>query len=86
MDDRKNSNSLDAFDARPGSETAPIIADLRRETPEADAFRCSPDDVEQGRNDPASARHVVTYCFHGHELSQGVAAAFRIMGVGLPLP
>ena len=30
---------------------------------------------------PSSGRKVDAYCFHGDELSRGVAAALRIMGV-----
>jgi hypothetical protein len=30
---------------------------------------------------PPGGRKVDTYCFHGDELSQGVAVALRIMGV-----
>jgi rhodanese-related sulfurtransferase len=88
MDDRKHSISPDALYARLGSETAPIIVDVRRDadfagadTLVADAFHCSPDDVEEWRTDFPSGRQVVTYCVHGQQVSQGVAAALRIMGV-----
>ena len=54
MDDRKYSISPDALYARLGSEAAPIIVDVRRDadfagadTLVADAFHCSPDNVEQ---------------------------------------
>ena len=88
MDDRKHSISPDALYARLGSESAPIIVDVRREadfagadTLVADAFHRSPDHVEQWRTDLPSGRQVVTYCIHGREVSQGVAAALRLMGV-----
>src|SRR5258705_1422498 len=88
MDNRKHSISPDALDARLGSESAPIIVDVRRDadfagadTLVADALHRSPDHVEQWRTDLPSGRQVVTYCIHGREVSQGVAAALRLMGV-----
>ena len=33
------------------------------------------------KDDIGSARPVVVYCAHGHEISQGLAAALRAMGV-----
>ena len=88
MDDRRYSISPDALYARLGSEAAPIIVDVRRDadfadasTLVADAFHCSPDGVEQWLTDLPSGRQVVTYCVHGQQVSQGVAAALRIMGV-----
>jgi rhodanese-related sulfurtransferase len=88
MDDRKYSISPDALYARLGSEAAPIIVDVRRDadfataaTLVAHAFHRSPDDVEHWRTDLPSGRQVVTYCVHGHEVSQGVAAALRLVGV-----
>jgi len=88
MDDRKYSISPDALYARLGSEAAPIIVDVRRDadfadasTLVADAFHCSPDGVEQWQTDLPSGRQVVTYCVHGQQVSQGVAAALRIIGV-----
>jgi hypothetical protein len=85
MDGRKRSDSLDFGCTELGSKPEPFVADVRRDTPVADASCRSPDDVEQ-RNDPPSGCQVVTYCFHGHELGQGMAAAFRIMGIDAPLP
>jgi rhodanese-related sulfurtransferase len=88
MDQSKHSISPHDLYARLGSEAAPIIVDVRRDAEFAgadalitDAFHCSPDDVEQWRKDLPSGRPVVTYCFHGHEVSQGVTAALRLMGV-----
>jgi hypothetical protein len=59
MDDGKHSISPHDLYARLGSEAAPIIVDMRRdtdfataETLVADAFHCSPDDVD---NWPARA-------------------------------
>jgi hypothetical protein len=42
--------------------------------------------VESWRDDPPCGRRVATYCFHGHELNEGIAAAFRIMGIEAPSP
>lgn len=88
MDDRKRSISPDALYARVGSESAPIIVDVRRDadfaaadTLVAGAFHHSPDHVEQWRTDLPSGRQIVTYCIPGREVSQGVAAALRLMGV-----
>src|SRR6266404_6009138 len=88
MDGRKHSISPETLYARLGSEAAPIIVDVRRdadfagaETLVADAFHRSPDHVEQWRTDLPGGRQVVTYCIHGREVSQGVAAALRLMGV-----
>src|SRR5205814_8178080 len=88
MDDRNRSIPADVLYARLGSEAAPIIVDVR---PDADfvgaeslvtaAFHRSPDAVEQWRMELPSGRQVVTYCIHGREVSQGVAAALRLMGV-----
>jgi rhodanese-related sulfurtransferase len=88
MDDRNHSISPDALYARLGSESAPVIVDVRRDadfasakTLVADAFHRSPDYVEQWRTDLPGGRQIVTYCIHGREVSQGVAAALRLMGV-----
>ena len=91
MDDRKNSVSQDPLYAPLDSAAASIIADARRDagfagadTPVTGAFPRSPDDVEQSRSYLQSERQVVSYCFEGDELSHGMAAALRIMGVPLP--
>lgn len=88
MERSKNSISPDALYARLGSEAAPIIVDVRRDTDfsgadrlVADALHCSPDCVEEWRTTLPSSSEVVTYCIHGHQVSQGVAAALRLMGV-----
>src|SRR5258708_32943102 len=87
MNDRKYSISPDILYARLGSDAAPIIVDVRRhadfasaETLVADAFHRSPDRVERWRTDLSSGRQVVTYCIHGREVCQGLAAALRLMG------
>jgi rhodanese-related sulfurtransferase len=88
MDQNKHSISSPDLYARLGSEAAPIIVDVRREadfasatTLVADAFHRSPENVEQWREDLPSGRPVVAYCVHGHQVSQGVVAALRSMGV-----
>jgi rhodanese-related sulfurtransferase len=88
MERSQNSISPEALYARLGSEAAPIIVDVRRDADfsgadrlVADAFHCSPDNVEEWRTALPSGREVVTYCVHGHQVSQGVAAALRLMGV-----
>jgi rhodanese-related sulfurtransferase len=88
MERSKNSISPDALYARLGSEAAPIIVDVRRDADfsgadrlVADAFHCSPDNVEEWRTKLPGGREVVTYCVRGHQVSQGVATALRLMGV-----
>jgi rhodanese-related sulfurtransferase len=88
MDHPQNSISPNALYARLGSAAAPIIVDVRRDADfagaemlVADAFHRSPDAVEQWRTELPDGRQVVTYCMHGREVSQGVAAALRLMGV-----
>jgi rhodanese-related sulfurtransferase len=88
MDSRKQSISPHDLYVRLGSEAAPIIDDVRRDadfagadTLVADAFHCSPYDVEQWPTDLPGGRQVITYCVHGQQVSQGVAAALRTMGI-----
>jgi rhodanese-related sulfurtransferase len=88
MDQSKHSISPHDLYARLGSDATPIVVDVRREADFADAdrlvvpaFHRSPDDVEQWQKDLPRGRPVVAYCFHGRELSQGVATALRVMGV-----
>jgi rhodanese-related sulfurtransferase len=88
MERSKNSISPEALYARLGSEAAPIIVDVRRDADfsgadrlVADAVHCSPDNLEEWRTTLPSGREVVTYCVHGHQVSQRVTAALRLMGV-----
>jgi rhodanese-related sulfurtransferase len=88
MDQSKQSISPYDLYARLGSDAAPIVVDVRRDDDFADAdrlvapaFHRSPDEVEHWRGDLLSERPVVAYCFHGQQVSQGVTAALRIMGV-----
>src|SRR5258708_33929245 len=87
MDQRKHSISPKILYARLGTDAAPIIVDVRRgtdfagaDTLVADAFHCSPDNVEEWRTELPGGRQVVTYCIHGQAVSQGVAAALRLLG------
>jgi hypothetical protein len=69
MDDRRRSIFPNALDARLGSESAPIVVDVRRDADlagadvlAADAFHCSPDTAEPWRTDLPSGREIVTCC------------------------
>jgi hypothetical protein len=88
-DRRQHPYSPNALDTQLGSEAASIV-DVRRDALMADALGRSPNDVERRRNALPSGRRVVrqvvTTCFHGRELNEGVEAAFRIMGIEVPLP
>ncbi len=88
-----HSNPPDSLHPRRGSETAPSetapdIVDVRRDTDSvaattliAEALHRSPDNVEERRTDFPDGRQVVSYCIHGREVSQGMAAALRLMGM-----
>jgi rhodanese-related sulfurtransferase len=45
------------------------------------AFHRVPEGVEHWSRDLALDRPVVAYCVHGHEVSQGVAASLRRLGI-----
>jgi len=71
-----------------GSEAAPIVVDVRCDADFANAdrlvapaFHRSPDQADIWSKELPPGRAVVTYCVHGEEVSQGVAAALRLMGV-----
>jgi len=88
MNDRRNPISPLALYARLGTEAAPVMVDVRRDADfagakmlVAGAFHRSPDAVEEWQTDLPNGRQVVSYCEHGREVSQGVAAALRRMGV-----
>src|SRR5215210_2478791 len=90
MDDLKHSISPEILYARLGSEAAPIIIDVRRDsdfadagTLVADAFHRSPDHVQQWRTDLPSGRQIVTYCVHGREVSQGACGGLFAISLGL---
>jgi rhodanese-related sulfurtransferase len=87
MDRSRHSISPHDLYARLGSDAAPIIVDVRRnadfagaDTLVVPAFHRPPDQIQDWLKDLHGGRTVVTYCFHGHDVSQGVAATLRIMG------
>lgn len=88
MDENDISMSPHDLYASLGSDAAPIVVDVRRDVDFASAdrlaspaFHRSPNDVEQWRDELPDGRRVVTCCFHGDQVSQGVATALRLMGV-----
>ena len=73
--------------ARLGTAAAPTVVDVRRLADFAtagelivSAYHRDPDEVEQWRRDLPRGRQVVVHCVHGHQVSQGVAAALRAAG------
>jgi rhodanese-related sulfurtransferase len=88
MDGLQASISPSQLYARLGTASAPLLIDVRR----PDAFRTGgaliaaavhhpPADVDRWLQVLPAGRHVVVYCVHGHEVSQGAAAALRTAGV-----
>jgi rhodanese-related sulfurtransferase len=74
--------------AQLGSAAAPTVIDVRRAaTFDADdwmiagAIRRLPEEVAVWARELDPARPVVVYCVHGHEVSQGTAAALRLAGL-----
>jgi rhodanese-related sulfurtransferase len=74
--------------ARLGTAASPIVLDVRRvaafekaNTLIASALRRAPDDVQAWRQALQANRPVIAYCVHGHEVSQGVTAALRAVGI-----
>ena len=74
--------------ARLGTAAAPIVVDVRRPADFAkageliiSAVHRDPDEVERWRKDLPSGRQVVVHCVHGHQVSQGAAAALRAAGL-----
>jgi len=79
--------SLTDLYARIGTADAPLLFDVRRaagfeadETLIVGAVRRDPDGVAAWHGELPRDRSVVVYCAHGHEVSQGVAAALRAAG------
>jgi rhodanese-related sulfurtransferase len=88
MDGQKFSISPHDLYARLGTAAAPLVLDVRRapafdkaESLIASAMRRAPDDVQAWRRALPANRPVVACCVHGHEVSQGVAAALRAAGI-----
>jgi rhodanese-related sulfurtransferase len=82
--------SISAADlyGRLGTASAPMVVDVRRPADFASAdalivsaFHRDPDQVPQWRGELPGRRHVVVHCVHGHQVSQGVAAALRAAGI-----
>lgn len=80
--------SHDDLYARLGTAAAPLLIDVRK----AEAFSADdrlivgashrpPQDVARWQGELPAGRPVVAYCVHGHEVSQGVAAALRKAGM-----
>jgi rhodanese-related sulfurtransferase len=70
-----------------GTAAAPLIVDVRREptfaaddTLIAGAIRRDPESAAAWRGRLPTKRPIVVYCVHGHEVSQGVAAALGEAG------
>ena len=88
MDDQgRSSISPQALYARLGTESAPIVVDVRRSSAfDADdkiivgAVRRLPEAVDHWRRELPEGRSVVVYCVHGQEVSQNTAAALRAAG------
>jgi rhodanese-related sulfurtransferase len=88
MDARIPSVSSDELYARLGTASAPVLLDVRREEAFSKdsglivgAFHRAPEEVEPWSKYLVPDHPVVTYCVHGHEVSQGVAARLHWAGV-----
>src|SRR5262249_14844076 len=88
MDEKPRSISPEKLYARLGAASAPVLIDVRRAHAfNADdrlvigAFHRAPEDVAHWRKNLPAGRPVVAYCVHGHEVSQGVAAALGGAGI-----
>ena len=74
--------------SRLGTASAPVLLDVRRDDAFGKddrqivgAFHRPPNDVARWSEDIPAGRPIVAYCVHGHEVSQGVAAALRRTGI-----
>ena len=74
--------------ARLGTARAPVLVDVRRDAAFhgddrmiVGAVHRPPEDVDTWRSELPPGRSVVAYCVHGHEVSQGVAAALVRAGL-----
>src|SRR5262245_48069613 len=73
---------------RLGTGSAPVLIDARRHDPFTrddklivGAFHRRPKDVQHWAKELPRKHPVVAYCVHGHEVSQGVAAALSATGI-----
>ena len=90
MEADRSPSSISAQDlrARLGTAAAPIVIDVRRaasfdadETMIAGSIRRAPEDVAFWAGELSRSRPAVLYCVHGHDVSQGAAAALRDAGL-----
>jgi rhodanese-related sulfurtransferase len=86
MDDRAHAITPDDLYGRLGTQDAPLLIDVRRAKAFAEdaariigAVRRAPDAIQEWAA-TLPTRPVVAYCVHGHEVSQGAAAALRAKG------
>jgi rhodanese-related sulfurtransferase len=88
MDEDRFSISTEELYQGLGTAAAPLILDARR-APAFDAddriiagaIRCPPEEIAKWKPDSGDSRPVVTYCVHGHEVSQSAAETLRSFGV-----
>ena len=86
MDDRNDSISPPPLLTKPGLDAASTIGE-RHTVGAGSADKLDipvahgrTEEIEESRINLPSGRTVVTYCFHGPQVSQGVAAALHLMG------
>jgi rhodanese-related sulfurtransferase len=87
MDEDRFSISADDLYRRLGTAAVPVVLDVRR----APAYDTDdrvvvgsvriPDEIADWGRDRADGRPVVTYCVHGHEVSQSAAETLRGLGI-----
>jgi rhodanese-related sulfurtransferase len=87
MDQDRFSISAPSLYSRLGTDTAPIVVDVRRSAAfDADdrmivgAVRRNPDEIATWREAMPSSRQIVVYCVRGQEVSQEAASALRAAG------
>ena len=87
MDEGRFSISAWSLYSRLGTDTAPIVVDVRRDAAfDADdrmivgAIRRNPDEIATWREAMLSSCAVVVYCVRGQEVSQEAASALRAAG------
>src|SRR5262249_999743 len=87
MDGNPTSISSSDLYARLGTASAPVLVDVRRQEAFAaddrlivGALHVPPEDMERLAKGLPDRRPVVAYCAHGHDVSQGAAAALRKAG------
>jgi rhodanese-related sulfurtransferase len=88
MGDSQNSITADRLNRLIGTPECPVVLDVRRRPAfnESDRMIATAEwrDHERAAEwaaDLPDGAAIVVYCVHGHEVSQGVAAALRSVGV-----